>query len=229
MMHRRHARARALRAAAVIATLIFGSSAAIDAQLGSRTADEWVATLETPSRIASLKIDDVVGRLRLKPGDVVADIGAGSGLFEGKLAEAVGSAGTIYAEDVDPKLLTHIADRAAAMKLSNVRTVLGTFTDPKLPARNVDVAFIYDVLHHIGDRAAYLKTLATYLKPTGRIAVVEFHPERGGHPNQPELHVPRTLGDSLLASAGFTPAEVVSLFDEKWFVIYARSAGLPAR
>ena len=138
------------------------------------------------------------------------------------LSAAVGSTGTVYAEDVDQKLLAHIDARAAELKVTNVRTVLGTFTDPKLPVRNVDVAFIYDVLHHIGDRPAYLKTLATYLKPTGRIAVVEFHPEKGGHPAQPELHVPRTLGDTLLASAGFKPAEVINLFDEKWFVIYAR-------
>ena len=194
----------------------------LQAQLGSRTADEWVTTLESPARLATLKIDDVVARLRLRPGDVVADIGAGSGLFEGRLAAAVGPSGRVYAEDVDQKLLAHIDARAAALKVTNVSTILGTFTDPRLPVRNVDVAFIYDVLHHIGDRPAYLKTLATYLKPTGRIAVVEFHPEKGGHPNQPELHVPRSLGDTLLAAAGFKPAEVVNLFDEKWFVIYSR-------
>src|SRR6188768_3186741 len=136
------------------------------AQLGSRTAEEWVATLDTPTRIESLKINEVVGKLRLKPGDVVADIGAGTGLFEGALSAAVSPRGMVYAEDVDQKLLDHIAQRAKTLNITNVRPVLGTFTDPKLPAKTVDVAFINDVLHHIEDRAGYLKALSTYLKPT---------------------------------------------------------------
>jgi ubiquinone/menaquinone biosynthesis C-methylase UbiE len=217
----RSRRRRLLRPVMAVA-LVLSTGAALAAQLGSRTADEWVATLDSPARVASLKIEEVVRRLSLKPGQIVADIGAGSGLFEGRLAEAVGPTGTVYAEDVDPKLLAHIADRATAMKVSNVRTVLGTFTDPALPVRNVDVAFIYDVLHHIEGRGEYVKTLGAYLKPTGRIAVVEFHPGKGGHPNQPELQVTRPEGDALMAAAGFKPAEVIELFDEKWFVIYAR-------
>ena len=71
--------------------------------------------------------------------------------------------------------------------------------DPQLPVKDVDLAFIYDVLHHIGDRPAYLKALATYLKPSARIAVVEFHPDRGGHANQPELQITRPQGDALFA------------------------------
>lgn len=206
----------------LVAAIVLLTGGVLRAQLGSRTADEWVATLETPARIASLKIDDVVGRLRLRPGDVVADIGAGSGLFEGRLAAAVGPTGVVYAEDVDPKLVGHIAGRAAAMHVTNVRTVLGTFTDPKLPVRTVDLAFVYDVLHHIEDRPGYVKTLAAYLKPSGRIAVVEFHPEKGSHANQPELQVTRVQGDAVMAAAGFRPAEVIPLFDEKWFVVYAK-------
>jgi ubiquinone/menaquinone biosynthesis C-methylase UbiE len=194
----------------------------LHAQLGSRTAEEWVATLDTPTRIESLKINEVVGKLRLTPGDVVADIGAGSGLFEGALSAAVSPRGVVYAEDVDQKLLDHIVQRARTLNVSNVRPVLGTFTDPKLPVKNVDLAFINDVLHHIEDRAGYLKTLASYLKPTGRIAVIEFHPELGGHQTQPELQVRQPQADAWMAAAGFKPTETVSLFVEKWFVVYAR-------
>ena len=128
----------------------------------------------------------------------------------------------VYAEDVDQKLLDHIAQRAKTLNITNVRPVLGTFTDPKLPAKTVDVAFINDVLHHIEDRAGYLKALSTYLKPTGRIVVIEFHPELGGHKTQPELQVTRAQGDALLAGAGFKATEVVDLFTEKWFVVYSR-------
>ena len=206
----------------IAAALLALSWPPLHAQLGSRTADEWVTTLDSPTRIATLKINDVVSRLGLKDGSVVADIGAGTGLFEGALSAAVGPRGVVYAEDVDPKLIDFIAERARTLNVTNVRTVLGTFTDPKLPVNEIDLAFIYDVLHHIGDRAAYLKTLATYLKPSGRIAVIEFHPDRGGHANQPDLQITRSQGDALLAGAGFKPVEQIELFAEKWFVVYGR-------
>jgi len=191
-------------------------------QLGSRSTEEWVKTLDTPQRIEGLKIDDVVAKLSLKPGQVVADIGAGTGLFEGTLAKAVAPGGTVYAVDVEQGLLDHISQRAADLKVSNIKVVLGKFTDPALPQRNVDVALINDVLHHIEDRATYLKNLAGYLKPTGRIAVIDFRPGMGGHLNQPEMRVTREQTDGWMAAAGLKPSESIDLFQDKWFVIYAK-------
>jgi ubiquinone/menaquinone biosynthesis C-methylase UbiE len=191
-------------------------------QLGSRSAEEWVKTLDSPQRIEGLKIDDVVGKLALKPGQIVADIGAGTGLFEGALAHAVAPGGTVYAVDVEQGLLDHIAKRAADLKVNNIKVVLGRFTDPSLPQRTVDVALINDVLHHIEDRATYLKNLATYLKPTGRIAVIDFRPGQGGHLNQPEMRITREQTDGWMAAAGLKPSESIDLFTDKWFVIYGR-------
>ena len=191
-------------------------------QLGGRTADEWVKTLETPQRIASLKIDDVVARLHLAPGSLVADIGAGSGLFEGVLAAAVSPGGTVYAVEIDQALLDHIAQRAKELRVTNVQVVLGKFTDPNLPGRNIDLAFINDVLHHIEDRAGYLKSLASYVKPRGRIAVIEFYPDRGSHTDRPELQVTKEQAAAWMAAAGFKPSEEFDLFQEKWFVVYSR-------
>jgi ubiquinone/menaquinone biosynthesis C-methylase UbiE len=192
------------------------------AQLASRSAEEWVKTLETPQRIASLKVDETLAKLRLKPGDVVPDIGAGSGIFEAPLAHAVSPGGKVYAVDIQQDLVDHITQRAGEMHLTNVQGVLGKFTDPALPARNIDLAFINDVLHHIQDRQAYLKALAGYLKPNGRIAVIEFVPELGGHKDQPELQVTERQGAVLMAAAGLKPLEKVELFKEKWFVIYGK-------
>ena len=191
-------------------------------QLGSRSADEWVKTLDTPQRIATLKIDDVVSKLRLMPGMVVADIGAGTGLFEGALAGAVSPGGTVYAVDVEQGLLDHISQRAKELKVSNVRVVLGKFTDPALPVRNVDIALINDVLHHIEDRQTYLKNLAGYVKPGGRIAVIDFRPGLGGHVNQPELRITKEQTDGWMAAAGLKPSEEFDLFTDKFFVVYAR-------
>jgi len=204
------------------AALLLSFNAVAGAQLASRPVDEWVKTLDTPQRIETLKIDQVVQKLKLKPGSIVADIGAGTGLFEGALAAAVAPGGTVYAEDIDKDLLAHIDQRAKELKVSNVRTVLGAFTDPKLPVRTVDLALINDVLHHIQDRAAFLKNLAGYLKPGGRIAIIDFVPEKGGHRDQPELQVTKDQARAWLTSAGLKPAEDIDLFQEKYFLIFSR-------
>lgn len=191
-------------------------------QLAARTTEDWLKTLESPARVAGLKIDETVARLKLKPGDVVADIGAGSGLFEGPLAKAVTSGGKIYAVDIDQGLLDNIDKRTKEFQITNVQTVLGKFADPNLPTRDVDLAFIDDVLHHIEDRAGYLKNLTGYLKPSGRVAVIEFIPSKGGHQNQPELQITKEQGAAWMAAAGMKPVEEFDLFDTKWFVIYER-------
>ena len=192
------------------------------AQLASRSAEEWITTLESPQRIASLKIDETLARLKLKPGDVVADIGAGSGVFEAPLAHAVSPGGKVYAVDIEQGLVDHITQRAGELHLTNVQGVLGKFTDPNLPVRNIDLAFINDVLHHIQDRPAYLMNLAAYLKPSGRIAVIEFVPELGSHKNQPELQVTERQAVAWMAAAGLKPVEKLELFPDKWFVIFGK-------
>ncbi len=194
---------------------------AAQAQLGARSTQEWLKTLDSQNRVARLKVDEAVAALKLKPGDVVADIGAGSGLFTLPLAKAVG-AGRVYAVDIDQGLVDHIAKKAQEAKATNVRPVLGAFTDPKLPARDVDVAFIYDVLHHIEDRAGYIKNLAPYLKRGGRIAVIDFHPELGPHKNDPTLQITREQTKAWMAAAGFKVATEHTLYDDKWYVVYGR-------
>jgi ubiquinone/menaquinone biosynthesis C-methylase UbiE len=192
------------------------------AQLASRGADEWIKTLESPQRIEGLKIDETIAALELKPGDIAADIGAGTGLFEAALAKAVGPTGKVYAEDVDQGLIDAISKKQREFQIPNIVTVLGGFTDPKLPAKDVDLAMINDVLHHIEDRATYLKNLAQYLKPTGRIAVIDFLPDRGGHRNQPELQVSKEQASKWMADAGLQPIKEIDLFADKYFVIYGK-------
>ena len=120
------------------------------AQLAGRTAQDWINTLDAPARVASMRVPEMVAALKIVPGQIVADVGAGSGAVSGPLAIATGPKGLMYAVDIDQGLLTHIAERAAKLQLTNIRTVLGTFTDPKLPAP-VDLAFMNDVLHHVQD------------------------------------------------------------------------------
>jgi len=185
--------------------MLAGSATDSQAQLAARKADEWVATLEGPQRVATQKIDAVLSKLALKPGMVVADIGAGSGLFSRPLAKAVAPAGKVYAVDIQQDLLDHIAQRNREENIGNIETVLGEYDNPNLPARNVDLAFINDVLHHIQHRAAYLKALATYIKPSGRIAIIEMdkNDPNTPHRNQPELLVAREEILQWMSDAGF--------------------------
>jgi arsenite methyltransferase len=192
------------------------------AQLGARSTEEWLKTLESANRVAKLKVDEAVAALQLKPGNVVADIGAGTGLFTLPLAKAVSASGKVYAVDIEQGLVDLIAQRAKEQGTKNVQAVLGKFTDPNLPTRDVDLAFIYDVLHHIENRAEYLKNLAPYLKNSGRIAVIDFHPDTGPHKDDPKLVITQEQTKAWMAAAGFKPVAEHRLYEDKWFVIYSR-------
>ena len=194
------------------------------AQLGSRSADEWANVLDREQRVSGLKIEEVVSRLKLRPGDVVADIGAGSGVFTGPLAQAVAPTGTLLAVDIDQGLLDHIAQRARQEKVTNIQPVLGEFDDPNLPTR-IDVAFFHDVLHHIEHRQAYLKKLATYLEPGGRVVIIDLIFDRpdGPHRNQPEMQITQEQVRKWMAVAGFPVMQEIDLFDDKFFVVFRRN------
>jgi len=191
------------------------------AQLASRPAAEWKTTLEAPTRVEGLKIEQIVTALKLRSGDVVADLGAGTGLFEAQLAYAIGR-GRVYAVEIDKGFLDEIDRKVDELHIANIETVLGTPVDPKLPTRAVDLALMHDVLHHVEQRQAYLRAVAQYMKPTGRIAVVEFHPKDSPHKAEPSLVVSKEQAAAWMAEAGFVPAEDIQLFPDKWFVIYKR-------
>ena len=189
-------------------------------QLGSRPAAEWIARLERPERVAGLKIPEVVAKLGLKQGDVVADIGAGPGVFSWPLAKAV-APGTLFAVEVDQRFIDHLQERARSQQLTNVKPVLGKYEDPSLPEK-VDLAFFHDVLHHVDKRPEYLKKVASYLKPSGRIAVIELDATKpdASHKDEPEQQVAKGDLDKWMQAAGLRKVDEIALFEDKWFVIY---------
>ena len=210
----------------LLAAMLAGGAAVSLAQLAPRKAEEWEKTLDSPRRAASQKVNEVLSKLSLKPGMIVADIGAGTGLFSRPLAKAVAPGGKVYAVDIQQGLLDFIDKRDKEENIHNVQTVLGEFDDPKIPARNVDLAFINDVLHHIEHRAVYLKALGMYIKPNGRIAIIEMNKDdpHTGHKNQPELLVARGDIEQWMSDAGFKLVEEhADLFPgTKWFLIFGR-------
>jgi ubiquinone/menaquinone biosynthesis C-methylase UbiE len=205
------------------AALMSFASAPASAQLAGRPAGDWIKVLDAEDRVKGLKATEVVASLKVKPGDVIADLGAGAGPFVVPFATAVSPEGKVYAVEVDRDFFPHIEKRATAAGVTNVRTVLGAFTDPKLPAADVDLAFMHDVLHHVEDRAAYLKAAAAYLKPGARMAIIDYHPERSPHSGDASLQVSKAQTTAWMAAAGFTPVEDLALFADKWFLVFART------
>jgi ubiquinone/menaquinone biosynthesis C-methylase UbiE len=211
---------RFMHAGALALVLVIPSVA--NGQLASRPAEEWRKTLDQPTRVDGLKIDEIIARLALKPGLIVADLGAGTGLFSVPMAKAVAAGGRVYAVEIDKGFLPIIETKAKESSLSNVRTVLGEFTDPKLPAQDVDVAFMHDVLHHVENRAGYIKAAARYIKQNGRFAVIDYRPEQSPHRDQPDLIVSEEQVTAWMKAAGFNRVEKVELFPDKYFVVFSR-------
>ena len=118
--------------------------------------------------------DKVIATLNLHPGEVVADLGSGGGYFTFKLARAVAPSGKVYAVDVDKDMIELIAKRLKEESGNNVETILATATDPLLPQPVVDLIFTVNTYHHIADRLAYFANARKYLRPGGRIAIIDL-------------------------------------------------------
>jgi len=190
------------------------------AQLSQLPADKYIERMDDPSRV--LKVPEVIEKLRLKPGDIVADVGAGSGAFSIPMAKAIAPNGILYAVDIDQKLLDFIAERAKKEGVTNLRTVLGEYDDPKLPVKDVDVAFFHRVLHMIEHRQAYVNATAKYLKPDGRIVIIDRNRDDAG---DSWMWLQQSDVDSWMAAISFYPAEHFGIFDDRYFVVYQRPYG----
>jgi len=115
----------------------------------------------------------VIDALDISPGQSVADLGSGGGYFTFRLADAVGADGRVFAADVDAGMNERLAGLAVERGAQNVEVVLADFDDPKLP-QPVDLIFTSNTYHHIEDRVAYFARARQYLKPGGRLAILEY-------------------------------------------------------
>jgi ubiquinone/menaquinone biosynthesis C-methylase UbiE len=141
--------------------------------MGHQGAD-WLDRPEREQEEAPSKLHEL---LKLRPGDVVADIGAGSGYHTLRIAKLVGPDGKVYAVDIQPEMLALIRKRAKARGLRNVELIQGTETDPKLPAESTDLILLVDVYHEFSHPYEMTEALIRALKPKGRMVFVEFRME----------------------------------------------------
>lgn len=144
---------------------------------GFADAASWSKVFDDPARDAWQKPAVVVDTLDLRPGMTVADVGAGTGYFEPWLARAAGVTGTVLAVDTEPNMVRHLTERATNERLTNVKASLAKPDDPMLAPASVDRILVVDTWHHLENREAYARKLATALKPDGRIVVVDFKRE----------------------------------------------------
>ncbi|HLV81600.1 MAG TPA: class I SAM-dependent methyltransferase, partial [Chthonomonadaceae bacterium] len=136
------------------------------AQVMGHEAADW---LDRPERAQEEAPDRMLDALKLPHGAVVADIGAGSGYITFRLAQRVGPKGTVYAEDIQPEMLAIIRSRMQQQHIHNVKTVLGTITDPKLPPNSVDLILLVDVYHEFDHPWEMTRAMVRGLKPGGRL------------------------------------------------------------
>jgi precorrin-6B methylase 2 len=138
--------------------------------------------LERPERAEEERPERVLAALDLKPGMVVADVGAGSGYYSSRMAERVGTNGTVYAVDVQPEMIEILRLQMKRQHVTNVEAILGTETDPRLPPAKLDLAIMVDVYHELEYPYEMLASIAKALKPGGRVVFVEY---RGDDPAVP--------------------------------------------
>jgi len=153
------------------------------AQVMGMAGADW---LVRPEREAEEAPDAALDAIAIERGATVADIGAGAGYFTWRLAERVGPAGKVYANDIQPEMLVLLRKNIEARHLTNVETVLGAVDDPKLPAGRMDLVLLVDVYHEFTEPEKMLRKIRESLKPDGRLVLLEYRKEDPNVPIRPE-------------------------------------------
>jgi len=180
-------------------------------------AENWAQVFDDPKRDATQKPHEVIMALALKPDAVVADIGSGTGYFSVRFAHAV-SKGRVYGVDTEPDMVKYLAERVKREKIGNVTAIAGKTDDPRLPQK-VDLIVMVDVFHHIADRATYLKKLQGYLKPGGRIAIIDFRMDSPDGPPRSARIAPDRVNAEFKA-AGYALAQEHAFLPNQYFLVF---------
>jgi len=187
------------------------------AQVMSAAGSDW---LDRPERESEEHPDQALEALDLKRGMVVADVGAGSGFMSFKMAKLVGPSGKVYANDVQPEMLEKLRARAQRDKVANVQTVLGTETDPKLPAGSLDLILMMDVYHEFSHPQEMLDRLREALKPAGRLVLVEYRKEDPKIPIRPEHKMSVADVKTEVEAEGYQFDQVIEVLPRQHIIIF---------
>jgi SAM-dependent methyltransferase len=191
--------------------------------------------IEPPDRDQWQPPEQIMDDLNIAEGAVVADVGAGGGWFTVQLARRVAQNGVVYAEDVQPAMLDAIQRRAQRENLSNIRMVIGTANDPRLP-HGLDAALMVDVYHEVACAAkpscdepvALLRNVANSLKPQGRLGIVDFYPGESGPGPAPDERVdPDTVVRTAIAAGlQVIKRRAIPPFQFQYLLVFGRTPGV---
>jgi ubiquinone/menaquinone biosynthesis C-methylase UbiE len=180
-------------------------------------AKESAKSFDDPARDTWQLPDRVIAELNLKRGQVVADIGAGTGYFSVRLAKSE-AAPKVYAVDIEPSMLNYLRERSAKEGLNNVIAVQAAADQANLP-EPVDLVLIVDTYHHIGDREAYFRRLTKSIKPGGRVAIIDFKPDSPEGPPK-EFRFPLERFKSEMGKAGYRLAAKHDFLPRQQFLVF---------
>ncbi|TWT98216.1 class I SAM-dependent methyltransferase [Stieleria varia] len=188
--------------------------------------DEWIGKFEVESREVYSARNEVLKACRIKPGDRIADVGAGTGFYSRLFAKTTGWGGWVYSVDIAPSFLQHIAKRATADGIENLTTVLGTDVSIRLPPESVDLVFICDTYHHFESPAESLASIYRALKPGGRLVLIDFNRIPGksrefllGH-----IRAPKEVFQAEIVKSGFQFEDEVTIdaFEENYLLRFTK-------
>ena len=201
-----------------------GASPQINEQYRDPDFGHWQSNFETEGREVYQKRRAIVDAVAPRPGQALADIGAGTGLFTRLFAERVGPQGRVYAVDIARSFVEGNLQRARAARLHNVIGVVSTQTDTRLAEGTIDLAFICDAYHHFEDPPAMLASIHRALRPGGALLVVDFERIPGVTPDWIVKHVRGGKDDFRreIEAAGFRFVAEEKLMRENYFLRFTR-------
>ena len=184
--------------------------------------------LVRPEREAEEQPEKALDALKLKPGMVVADIGAGVGYMSLRMAKRVGPSGKVYANDLQPEMLAKLRENAAKAKINNVVTVLGDVSDPKLPANTMDLVLLVDVYHEFSQPQQMLRKIRETLKPDGRLVLLEYRAEDPNVPIIAEHKMTVAQVKAEIEAEGFVLQPVIETLPRQHILILTKAAAKAA-
>jgi ubiquinone/menaquinone biosynthesis C-methylase UbiE len=182
---------------------------------------EGVSWLERPERTKEEGTDQLLDALDIKPTDVVADFGAGSGYFSFRIA-ARATKGAVLAVDIQPEMLAAIEEKKQQHHVPTLRTILGTEKDPGLPQDSVDLVLLVDVYHELRYPLETMQAIARSLKPTGRVALVEYRGEDPSIPIKPLHKMTEAQVRKEMKLAGLTWLGTVNTLPQQHLIFFGK-------
>ena len=165
--------------------------------------------------------EKAIALLNLKPGMFVGDVGAGTGFYAIRIAKRI-APGAVYANDIQAGMLQRLSANAAAQKVTNIVTVLGTQSDPHLPKSKLDLVLLVDVYHEFSEPQLMLDRIRESLKPDGRLVLLEYRKEDPTVPIRPEHKMSVAEVKAEVTPEGYTLQKVIEALPWQHIIIFAK-------